>query len=188
MSDAHVVYFEDYSLDPNATARGIAEYLEQPVAAETILPFKSGKAYRHLFSDRFMGDVAVLIRELATPECWDLLRRYFGNVDVDRYLNSTLAAAAAGDGAVPPLSSSSSPYGSWALPGSNGTHDEAAAADDGSEAADGESSGDDGEDEVLQQQQKDEFSDLTSKVVWLMAFPQSVRIHDGTFCATFRRC
>ena len=74
----HLVYYEDYASDLNATALGILAFLEQT-------PQHEWRPFRELpnYDDHFAGDhkrkVQRLIQHVATPETWKLMRRYFSS-------------------------------------------------------------------------------------------------------------
>jgi hypothetical protein len=76
VSPPHVMYYEDYSTDLEATTANMVEYLEQPLH-NSPHPFVSGKTYGHLWSKQEQELVAELVHDLATPATWKLLERYF---------------------------------------------------------------------------------------------------------------
>jgi len=148
----------------NATSQGIARYLEQPIVRDGALPFKAGKVYRHLFSEKHMTDVALLIRDLATPSCWRLLKRYFGGIDFDKAEASAIDSTA--------LSSKFAEVDIEAKKRDEALVAAALAVSASELRKDGdeEESSDDGV------AVEEAFSDnLTSKAVWLMSFSHSVR-------------
>jgi hypothetical protein len=76
---AHFLYYESYTTDYNATAQELAEFLEFDIVRKG-LPFVSGKTYGHLFSDEHKLQIARLIKELASPWAWGLLKHYFTSI------------------------------------------------------------------------------------------------------------
>jgi hypothetical protein len=76
VSPPHVMYYEDYSTDLEATTAKMVQYLEQPLL-NSPHPFVSGKTYGHLWSRDEQEIVAELVHDLATPGTWKLLERYF---------------------------------------------------------------------------------------------------------------
>jgi len=89
VDDAHVVYYEDYTNNLDATSREISTFLEQPVLHEP-LKFIPGKVYRHLFSEQDRLMIGRLVHQMATPDCWRLLKRYFGDLQLDDNTAGTL--------------------------------------------------------------------------------------------------
>jgi hypothetical protein len=79
----HVMYYEDYSDNYKATVKDLMQFLELPVVQEP-LEFILGKTYASFFERRDAQLAARMVRELATPDAWALLRHYFeGLLDDD---------------------------------------------------------------------------------------------------------
>jgi hypothetical protein len=72
----HVLYYEDYSNDYAATVQQLFDFLELPTVKEP-LHFIPGKTYSDYFDIKQTRAAKRLVRALATPDCWALLRPYF---------------------------------------------------------------------------------------------------------------
>ncbi|GKY99029.1 hypothetical protein MPSEU_000858600 [Mayamaea pseudoterrestris] len=71
------LYYEDYTADfQRSTLRLYTEFLNLPMTGEPA-KFIPGKAYRDYYSDAEALALAQLVRELASPKSWSLLRHYF---------------------------------------------------------------------------------------------------------------
>lgn len=77
------VHYEDYRDQYNATVDSLKDFLGLK-AVQPGLKFEDGKSYEHLFDDSQLSAIATLIRKVASPAAYELLRRY-----VDKYLNTT---------------------------------------------------------------------------------------------------
>jgi hypothetical protein len=85
----HYLHYDEYSTDYDGTVQRLMEFLElgpphrdgasnEPSAAlRAPLAFIPGKTYDSYFSDETRRQAGRVVRALATPECWYLLRRYF---------------------------------------------------------------------------------------------------------------
>lgn len=72
----HYLYYEDYTEKYNATIEALYDFVGL-VPTHPPKPFETGKIYRHLFTNEEMELMTELVQEVASPECWALLRRYF---------------------------------------------------------------------------------------------------------------
>lgn len=73
----HVLYYESYTDNFDATVKDLFEFLELPVVKDP-LPFIPGKTYKDDFYEADQIEAAKrLVRALATDDCWALLKRYF---------------------------------------------------------------------------------------------------------------
>jgi hypothetical protein len=72
----HFMYYEDYSNDYAATVQQLFDFLELPTVKEP-LHFIPGKTYSDYFDIKQTRAAKRLVRALATPDCWALLRPYF---------------------------------------------------------------------------------------------------------------
>ena len=72
----HYLYYEQYSTAYNQTLDDLLDFLQLP-SVEAPLQFHSGKTYRDLYLDDEIKVATLLVRALASPECWDLIRHYF---------------------------------------------------------------------------------------------------------------
>ena len=81
MLDSHdypvlTVHYEDYSLDYRNTVDTLIDFLElEPV--QPPLEFIANKTYHSYFDARSKQLAAEFVRQVATPECWRVLQRYF---------------------------------------------------------------------------------------------------------------
>ena len=83
----HYLYYERYSTAYNQTLRDLLDFLELP-AVEQPIPFYSGKTYRHLYHEDEVRQATLLVKSLASPACWDLIKHYFENnstVQIESY-------------------------------------------------------------------------------------------------------
>lgn len=79
LASVHTLYYEDYTTSFDQTVQDLANFLGQPMVRKP-LPFVPGKTYGHLFSDDLKRKTARLVKQLATPKCWKLLKRYFQGI------------------------------------------------------------------------------------------------------------
>ncbi|GKY99789.1 hypothetical protein MPSEU_000932700 [Mayamaea pseudoterrestris] len=71
-----MVHYEDYATDYNTTMNSLLKFLDvEPVQAP--LDFVLGKSYVHLYSKQHARSMALLARSMASPSCWEQVRRYF---------------------------------------------------------------------------------------------------------------
>jgi len=74
--DVCYVYYEDYGTSPNATHDQLLDFLGMG-AVEGPLPFSiGGKKYGSLYTSDQARAAALLVRALASPKVWSLLRSY----------------------------------------------------------------------------------------------------------------
>ena len=73
---AHTMHYEDYSRNHSGTITELFDFLELDTVDEFI-PFKSGKTYHDYFDDDYRQKVQKLSHDLAIPEVWELISRYF---------------------------------------------------------------------------------------------------------------
>lgn len=91
----HSMYYEDYGTDHAATVKDLFGFLELPIVEER-LEFRTGKTYSSFFELEDAELAARMVRELATPEAWALLRHYFVDIvgqDFDDAPTGALAVA-----------------------------------------------------------------------------------------------
>jgi len=82
----HYLYYEDYSLHYNETIHDLYDFLElpiQPQSESSMKPFAYFKTYRDFYTAQEQESVATVVKQLATPECWQLLQRYFDQQEYD---------------------------------------------------------------------------------------------------------
>jgi hypothetical protein len=72
----HFMYYEDYSNNYAATVEDLFHFLELSIVQEP-LDFIGGKTYGTFFNGKDAELAARMVRELATPDAWLLLRHYF---------------------------------------------------------------------------------------------------------------
>ena len=78
----HYLYYEDYSFSYNETVHELYDFLELPIQSQSSMkPFAYFKTYRDFYTAQEQESVATVVKQLATPECWQLLRRYFDKND-----------------------------------------------------------------------------------------------------------
>jgi len=71
------LFYEDYQDDWNWTVTSLMEFVRQPITSR-LRPFRRLPDYSDHFSEEQRGLVRELIREVASPEAWELIeRRYF---------------------------------------------------------------------------------------------------------------
>jgi hypothetical protein len=71
----HVIFYEDYTSQFENTTQDLLDFLDLP-AVNPPFPFTSGKTYDGLMDPLDRQRAWELIRRFATPEMWQLLRRY----------------------------------------------------------------------------------------------------------------
>ena len=80
---AHVLFYEDYSIQWNVTVQALLDFLELSPALGAEPPaFISGKHYEVFFEPRHFELAGRLVKLLASAESWILLRRYFNVSDI----------------------------------------------------------------------------------------------------------
>jgi hypothetical protein len=80
---ALVLHYEDYGTDYDATIRALLDFVQLPQVVPQGVPFQSGKSYvQEFFTKDQQQLVYQFIRDLASPEAWSILQRYF-DVPVD---------------------------------------------------------------------------------------------------------
>jgi hypothetical protein len=72
----HVLFYEDYTKDYNGTVQQLFDFLDLPVVKDP-LSFIPGKTYTDFYDRKEAILAARFVHELATPDVWILLRRYF---------------------------------------------------------------------------------------------------------------
>uniref|UniRef100_A0A7S0C4C6 Sulfotransferase domain-containing protein n=1 Tax=Proboscia inermis TaxID=420281 RepID=A0A7S0C4C6_9STRA len=75
----HIIHYENYEHDFESTAKGLLEFLSIEEIGDPP-SFIAGKDYLHYYTKRQRKATMKLIRRVATPESWELIKRY--NVDV----------------------------------------------------------------------------------------------------------
>ena len=73
----HVIWYENYEFDFNATFASIMDFLEFPVATEQIRTFRSLPTYDDHFTLEQRANVQALIQKVAIPSTWKLIKHYF---------------------------------------------------------------------------------------------------------------
>ena len=81
----HYLYYENYTTNFNETTAELFHFLHTDAIHPTY-PFRPGKSYDHFFSAQHREMAAALVRDMATPPVWNLLKHYFRSMDnhVDR--------------------------------------------------------------------------------------------------------
>jgi len=72
----HYLFYEEYTRNYNKTVDDLFAFLHVEKAVDP-LAFIPGKTYGNLYSEKAKRAAARLVQALATPECWELLKRYF---------------------------------------------------------------------------------------------------------------
>eukprot|EP00977_Amphora_coffeiformis_P017806 scaffold5944_cov101-Amphora_coffeaeformis.AAC.2 len=75
----HYLYYESYTTDFANTVANLLKFLQVPAIGEP-LPFKTGKTYRHLYTQKEIVAASKLVQSLASPSCWTMIKHYFENV------------------------------------------------------------------------------------------------------------
>jgi len=78
---SHIVHYEDYSERYNESVAGLLDFLELRQTHDA-KPFETGKTYPFFRRNETLT-AARLIQSLASPKCWELLRRYFEAEEFD---------------------------------------------------------------------------------------------------------
>jgi len=73
--EVHVLYYEDYTSDYNATVESLFAFLGLS-ARHKPHPFEASKTYDDYYTDGERLAVAEFVKEWSTPASWKLLRRY----------------------------------------------------------------------------------------------------------------
>jgi hypothetical protein len=82
------LYYENYTTNFDGVVRELYEdFLQYPPISAHPRPFIAGKTYHYLFSPQHQLDVARLVRTLALPPVWELLRHYFADLRTFNYTN-----------------------------------------------------------------------------------------------------
>ena len=71
-----MIHYEDYATKYNETMDSLLKFLEVKPVQEP-LDFVLGKSYQHLYGKEHARSMAILARSMATPACWEEVRRYF---------------------------------------------------------------------------------------------------------------
>ena len=71
-----ILYYEYYSVNYQATVDALFEFLELD-QVEPPMEFIGNKSYHSYFSEKHKRLAADFVRQLATPDCWKVLQRYF---------------------------------------------------------------------------------------------------------------
>ena len=70
------IYYDDYSVRYQETVDTLFDFLEQD-QVKPPLPFIANKTYHSYYDAESKELAAKFVRQLATPECWALIQRYF---------------------------------------------------------------------------------------------------------------
>jgi hypothetical protein len=79
----HFLYYENYTTDYDNTVESLFSFLElQPPPGRfgnflDQSPFIPGKSYASYYSDHERILAGQVVKAMATPECWSLIRHYF---------------------------------------------------------------------------------------------------------------
>jgi hypothetical protein len=73
----HYLFYENYSTNYNETLYGLLEFLNLLPAVNEPLSFQPGKTYMSMYSPEEIQAATRFVRAMATPACWNLLKRYF---------------------------------------------------------------------------------------------------------------
>jgi hypothetical protein len=72
----HYLYYEDYTSNYNKTVADLLDFLQEEVRAAPV-EYIPGKTYYDLYEEGHAQRAAELVEAIATPEVWELLKRYF---------------------------------------------------------------------------------------------------------------
>lgn len=73
---SHTLFYEDYETNYDETLQKLLTFLDMD-RTHANLPFVVGKRYSTLFEPSHRLAIARLAHQLASPDCWALLKRYF---------------------------------------------------------------------------------------------------------------
>jgi hypothetical protein len=73
----HVVWYEDYSDNFNATFPRIMDFLQLPIATEQIQTFRSLPTYADHYSTEQKKAIRSFVHHVASPQTWKLIQHYF---------------------------------------------------------------------------------------------------------------
>lgn len=76
----HNIFYEDYETHYDDNVGNLLKFLELERTHDN-KPFIAGKHYKDMFEPRHQRGIGILVRQLATPECWNALKRYFVEFD-----------------------------------------------------------------------------------------------------------
>jgi hypothetical protein len=71
-----LLHYEDYATQYNKTISGLLKFLDIKPVNEP-LDFVLGKTYQHLYGEAHARSLGLLARSMATPACWEEVKRYF---------------------------------------------------------------------------------------------------------------
>jgi hypothetical protein len=77
----HTLFYENYTANLNATGDQLLSFLQLTRSGPAPV-FIEKKHYPDYYTPGQIGRVATMARNIATPECWELVRHYFENDDV----------------------------------------------------------------------------------------------------------
>ena len=73
----HYLYFDNYTNHYVETVDQVLDFLQAPARNPTPYPFVAGKTYSQMFTAEHAAAATNMVRELASPAVWDLLKHYF---------------------------------------------------------------------------------------------------------------
>jgi hypothetical protein len=80
------LYYENYTANFGGLVRELYEgFLRYPLISARPKKFFPGKTYHYLFTPEEKLEIAYLIKSLASPDLWQLLRHYFSDVKPFNY-------------------------------------------------------------------------------------------------------
>lgn len=85
-SPVFILHYEDFFERYNETVEALMQFLQLPIQPDASpLPFHVGKQYRKYYTLDQYNHMTRVTEELATPEAWELLRRYFKSDAPEEY-------------------------------------------------------------------------------------------------------
>lgn len=80
----HVLYYEKYATNFEETTTELLKFLQLD-AVHPSYTFRPGKSYAHLFDQNHILAAAALIKDMASPKAWNLIKHYFqDHIDVPK--------------------------------------------------------------------------------------------------------
>lgn len=86
----HYLFYENYQTQYNETMQELLKFLQSDMVVNESIDSRSGSTYRQVFDTEHQQAAKALVQELALPEVWKLLRRYFVSFEGDKNDDDTV--------------------------------------------------------------------------------------------------